>query len=136
MVEEAVQLPADVEAAIVAHARAAVPAECCGFLLGTAETIVEARRATNVAVDAQRRYAIDPLEHLAVIRDARRRQLEVVGAYHSHPRSPARPSPTDAAQAFSHFLFVIVGLDGGAADVRGWRWREGNFAPVPFVRVK
>jgi proteasome lid subunit RPN8/RPN11 len=134
--EPAVSLPAPVEAAIVAHAHDAAPAECCGLLLGTAAAIVEARRARNVASDATRRYAIDPIEHLAVIRDARRRRLDVVGAYHSHPRSPARPSATDAEEAFSHFLFVIVGLESGTADVRGWRWYEGNFEPVPFVRVK
>ena len=133
--ERGVRLPAAVEAAMVAHACDAVPAECCGLLLGTADTILEARRARNVATEANRRYEIDPIEHLAVIRDARSRSLEVVGAYHSHPRSPARPSATDADQAFSHFLFVIVGLETGTADVRGWQWREGNFAPVPLVRV-
>ena len=134
--EPAVMLPAGVEATILAHAREAAPAECCGLLLGTAEAIVEARRARNVADDADRCYEIDPVEHLAVIRDARCRQLEVMGAYHSHPRSAARPSATDARHAFTHFLFVIVGLETGKADVLGWRWHGGNFAPVPLVRVK
>lgn len=130
------RLPAVVETAMVSHARRTAPAECCGLLLGTADTIVEARPVQNVAGDAVRHYAIDPVEHIEAIRDARRRQLEVVGAYHSHPRSAARPSATDAEQAFSHFLFVIVGLDHETADVRGWRWHQGNFAPVPLVRVE
>ena len=33
----------------------------------------------------------------------------MVGAYHSHPRSAPVPSPTDLAEAFEHFWFVIAG---------------------------
>ena len=68
---------AAVETAIVSHARATAPAECCGLLLGHGDTITEARPARNIADDTFRRYLIDPADHLAAIRDARGRSLEV-----------------------------------------------------------
>jgi proteasome lid subunit RPN8/RPN11 len=108
-----VKVAAGVLSAIEAHARQAAPEECCGLLLGTAETITEAMRAHNRAADRQRRYEIDPEDHFAAIRRARARGLDVVGAYHSHSRSAPVPSETDRAQAFEDFVFLIVGRTEG-----------------------
>jgi proteasome lid subunit RPN8/RPN11 len=127
-------IPAAVASALVAHARRAAPEECCGLLLGDGGAIVEAHPARNIAADPHRHYQVDPQDHLAAIRLARARNLEVVGGYHSHPLSPARPSQTDADGGFSHFVFVIVGLAGEAPEVTGWTWDAGNFIPLPLVR--
>ena len=123
-----------VEAAILAHARAEAPRECCGLLIGAAGEIVDAVAAANLASNPATRYLIDPRDHLRAIRDARARGLEVIGAYHSHPRSDASPSATDAAEGFTNFLFIIVGLTADPPQVTGWSWADGNFAPVPLVR--
>jgi proteasome lid subunit RPN8/RPN11 len=123
-----------VEAAMLAHARADAPRECCGLLLGTADEIVDAIVTRNLAPNPATRYLIDPRDHLRAIRDARTRGLQVIGAYHSHPRSDASPSATDAAEGFTDFLFVIVGLAADPPQVTGWSWADGNFAPVPLVR--
>jgi proteasome lid subunit RPN8/RPN11 len=123
-----------VEAALVAHARQTAPGECCGLLIGTPEEVVDAVAARNLADDPATRYVIDPRDHLQALRSARQRGLQVVGAYHSHPRSAARPSATDAAEAFSEFVFVIVGLATHPPEVTAWTWVDGNFAPLPLVR--
>lgn len=123
-----------VESAIVTHARQRAPHECCGLLLGNRDTIVDALPAANLAADPLRRYLIDPHDHLRALGAARQRGLEVVGAYHSHPRSTAQPSATDAAEAFSSFLFLIVGLAAEPPELRAWAWSDGNFAPVSLVR--
>lgn len=120
---------------LVRHAAAAAPEECCGLLLGTRRAILDTRPATNAAASPVRQYRIDPQDHFAAIRDARKRGIRVVGAYHSHPASAAVPSATDAAEAFGDFLFVIVGLGGVRPDVTAWRWVEGNFTPVGLVRT-
>lgn len=122
------------ETAILAHARRQAPEECCGLLLGTGTAIVEAVAVANVAEHPTRRYLIDPREHLRVMRDARERSLEVIGAYHSHPRSRAVPSETDRAEAFSGFYFLIAGLGANPAELQAWTVIDGNFAAVPFVR--
>jgi proteasome lid subunit RPN8/RPN11 len=120
---------------MIAHARAAFPAECCGLLLGTRESIVDAVRTRNVA-DAPSRFFIDPKDHIDLRREARGRGLDVVGFYHSHPRSPARPSETDRAEAtYPDHLYVIVSLAAAEPDVRLFRFDDGNFLRLPFVTV-
>jgi proteasome lid subunit RPN8/RPN11 len=124
-----------VAAAIVAHARAEAPRECCGLLIGTTTEIVDAVASGNLAEPAETRYLVDPRVHLRAMREARDRGLQVVGAYHSHPRSPAAPSATDAAEGFAQFLFVIVGLGSEPAELTAWSWADGNFTAVPLVRL-
>jgi len=129
-----VRLSAQIEADMIAHARRTAPSECCGLLVGTCDEVVEAVVATNLANDPARRYLIDPQDHMRAIRSARQRGLQVIGAYHSHPQSAARPSAADAADAFSDFVFVIVGLGQDPPEVTAWTWSGGNFVPVPLVR--
>lgn len=128
-------LPREVEAAILAHARREAPGECCGLLLGDSTSIVDAAPARNVSDDPTRRYLIDPADHFHALRDARQRSLELVGAYHSHPRSRAVPSETDRAAGFSHFVFLIVGLAADPPELTAWHWVDGNFIPWPLVRL-
>ncbi|MBA3271970.1 MAG: M67 family metallopeptidase [Acidobacteria bacterium] len=123
-----------VAAAMVSHARQEAPRECCGLLLGDGHHVVHSVPARNIAEDPTRRYKVDPRDHLAAVRAARLRSLDVIGAYHSHPRSAAIPSPTDAAEAFGEFLFVIIGLAVEPPDLTAWGWNNGNFMSVPLVR--
>jgi proteasome lid subunit RPN8/RPN11 len=119
--------------AIVAHAREAAPAECCGVLVGRHGEVVEAAPTRNAA-DRPTRFLIDPRDHFAVIRSARGRQLEVVGYYHSHPHSPARPSDTDIAEAtYPDHLSLIVSLASNPPEIRLYRFDGRNFLEEPFV---
>jgi desampylase len=123
---------------IVAHARSERPRECCGLLLGAAQTILKAVPIENVAADPFRQYEISPAAYLAEIRRCREQgEIEIVGAYHSHPRSAAEPSPTDLSMAFAEFLFLIAGpvSDEGPVDVRAWILRGDAFEPVTLSRI-
>jgi proteasome lid subunit RPN8/RPN11 len=101
---------ADVLDAVAAHARDSRPAECCGMLLGRSQEIVAAVRAGNLDADPNR-FLIDPADHFDALRQARALGLDVVGFYHSHPRTPAAPSPTDLAEAsYRHHVYMIVSL--------------------------
>jgi proteasome lid subunit RPN8/RPN11 len=121
-------LPAAVRDLVIAHARDAAPAECCGVLVGTAAAVTAAVRAGNLS-DNPNRFLLDPKDHIRARRDARAAGLEIVGFYHSHPHSPAEPSETDRAEAwlYPNHLHLIVGLAGEAADVRLYRFIDGNF---------
>jgi proteasome lid subunit RPN8/RPN11 len=129
-------LKASVAAAIVAHARAAAPEECCGILVGAGERIDRAVTARNIAKERRRRFLIEPKDHLDALRSARGEGLDVIGFYHSHPRSPAVPSPTDLAEAnYPGYLFLIVSLSDEPPDLRLYQFRSGNFLSLPFVTV-
>jgi [CysO sulfur-carrier protein]-S-L-cysteine hydrolase len=116
---------------MIDHARQDAPLECCGLLLGVPGQIDECVRTRNVRA-SEKAYLIDPAEHLAVMKRVRAEGRTVLGAYHSHPRSPAVPSPTDLDEAhYEDFLYVIVSLaDPAAPDVRGYRLNGRNFVPV------
>lgn len=121
---------------VIAHARVAAPAECCGVLLGHGDLIVEATRARNAADDPTRRYLLDPQDHIESRRQARGRGLAVVGFYHSHPASSAEPSASDLAEAtYPDHLYLIVSLSGGSPQVNVFRLEAGNFRATPFVTV-
>jgi proteasome lid subunit RPN8/RPN11 len=126
-----VRITAEVIRAIEAHARETAPDECCGLLIGTPDVITLSVPARNIADERRRRYEIDPRDHFDAIRRARTLDLDVVGAYHSHPHSAPVPSQTDRSEAFESFLFLIVGLE---SETRGWRLSSGNFVEIPLVR--
>jgi proteasome lid subunit RPN8/RPN11 len=107
--------------AIVAQARAAAPLECCGLLIGADDLIDEAHPAANVR-RSRVAFEIDPAAHFDAIRKARTTKRSVIGAYHSHPGSPAVPSETDVREANDpHLLHVIVSLARREPDLRAWR---------------
>jgi proteasome lid subunit RPN8/RPN11 len=95
-----------------AHAAAQAPRECCGMLIGTPASLVESVPARNLA-EGNTRFLIDPRDHIEAIRHARAASLDVVGFYHSHPRSRAYPSETDIAECgYAGGVHLIVGGDG------------------------
>lgn len=133
---EALTLRSQVVDRIVAHARAAAPDECCGMLIGGAHGVESSASARNIADPPRTRFLIDPKDHLDALRAARRRGLDVIGFYHSHPHSAAVPSATDIAEAdYPDSLHLIVGLGSEPPDVRVYRLASGAFQAVPVVVV-
>ena len=110
----------------MAHARTALPAECCGLLIGRDDYVVESIRARNLE-DNPNRFLIDPRDHIETLKRARARGLDIVGFYHSHPRTEAYPSPSDVADAFdSEYVHLIVSLREDRPEARAFRIdREG-----------
>ncbi len=103
------------------HGEETYPHECCGVLLGKAldsgNEVEEAIRAGNTRTDsAHNRYHIAPQELIRIQRQARDRDLDIVGFYHSHPDHPAQWSSTDFNEA--HWIgcsYVITSVDAGVA---------------------
>ncbi len=126
-------LPAALRSALEEHARAGFPLETCGLLIGRARAerieVEAVRKLRNVQVErARERYELDPVEHLAVEDEAAALGLEVVGAWHSHPDHPARPSETDRARAWEGWSYVILAVTAaGVVDLRSWRLVDGDF---------
>ena len=76
-------------------------------------------RAGNTRTDSSHnRYHIAPQELVAAQRAGRKKGLDIVGFYHSHPDHPAQWSVTDFAEA--HWLgcsYVITAVAQGRAGV-------------------
>jgi proteasome lid subunit RPN8/RPN11 len=112
--------------AMIDHARREAPLECCGLLVARDGIIDESMPARNLKASPVT-FLIDPADHFAALKRARGDGREIVGAYHSHPGSPAIPSPTDLAEAhYENFLYMIVSLAAPIPDVRGYRLVAGS----------
>ena len=128
----AVRMTRAVWEAVLGHARRALPDECCGLLIGTAlgdETHVSRVWPARNLRSCPTRYLIDPADHFAAIRTARRNGLRVVGAYHSHPSSPPSPSETDVREANDDELVYLIASPTLGA-VRGYRLAGGRLKRV------
>jgi proteasome lid subunit RPN8/RPN11 len=120
---------------VICHAVEMAPVECCGLLLGHRNRIEKVIRTRN-ALDSPTRFLIHVEDHFAAVRLAREQAIEILGAYHSHPASPAMPSATDLAEANDESLVhVIVSVAGGVAhpDVRAFRLYRGSFDEVDLM---
>ena len=135
-------LPAAMRRALVAHARAERPNEACGLISGTGPA-ADGGSATRWHPARNRaaspfRYEVHPEDALRVMLAADDGDEVIWAIVHSHVRSPARPSPTDVAQAFyPDALYVLVSLDAaemdpdsGAESVRAWRIVDGQVFEV------
>ena len=113
-------IPSDIIADMIDHARKLAPHECCGILSGKEHNVSEHYRITNILAnmadgdlsrfegaklsDLQRlspeeradiAFQMDAREMAIAQRDIRSKELDLIGFYHSHTFSPARPSQTD-----------------------------------------
>lgn len=112
------------------HARHAYPEECCGILLGTSEgpgkVVQEVLQLDNSSEQMRtRRFVITPDDYLSAENQARKKGLDVLGFYHSHPDHPARPSQFDLEHAYPFWSYVIIGVNQGKpAAVASWLLQE------------
>jgi len=103
------------------------PYECCGLLLGRFEAdtklVNETYPISNAREESAKRnrFLIEPAELMRGEKYARSKELEVVGFYHSHPDSPARPSQYDLEHAWPTYSYIIVSTsEGQSGDLFSW----------------
>ena len=112
-----------------AHAREANPAECCGLIGGlSSEQARSIYRLRNAAHDPRVAYEAAPEELFTAQRLMRERGEQLLGIYHSHPRSiEPVPSETDVRLAYyPAAVYFIIGLSAGEPTLRAFRISEGE----------
>jgi proteasome lid subunit RPN8/RPN11 len=140
--------PAVLRQQLIEHAREGDPAEVCGILGGRGAEVTRVFRVRNTAdeVGADRgvfrdrqtgvaaagrapvHYYMDPRDQLRVYNELDDLGLDVIGYYHSHTQSEARPSPTDIRLATDLSpVYVLVSLTH-QPDVRAWRITKSDAA--------
>lgn len=128
---------------IQTYAERIYPEECCGLLLGQrsgdTKTLIEVLPTENSwddeVADAfqaiegsaqlesskRKRFSIAPVIILKAQKDARDRNLDIIGIFHSHPDHPAAPSEFDRAIAWQQYSYIIVSVQQGkACDLKSW----------------
>jgi proteasome lid subunit RPN8/RPN11 len=123
-------VPADQFRRIEAHGEAAYPNEGAGFLLGHLNNndvviaFVLPMENRREAEAQHNRYSIEAKDYANAELEAAKRDLSLVGVFHSHPDHPARPSQFDLDYAWPNFSYFITSVQKGKADVTyAWRLR-------------
>jgi len=144
---------------IQTHGESTYPEECCGLLLGKlkgdVKIVVEVLATENswdgetdetgyaIANSPQgestkrNRFRIAPIEMLNAQKDARARQLDIIGVYHSHPDHPPEPSECDRAIAWSRYSYIIVSVQQGlACNIICWTLDQNHqFQPEEILTL-
>lgn len=124
------QMTRDQWDALVEHARADAPNECCGLVWGKGGAVEEVERAENKRNSP---YGFElTFAGLTKANDLDDDGFEV-GVYHSHPRSAAEPSQTDINMAqYPEWRWLIISLEQAEAEIRAWRIADGKVSEEPI----
>lgn len=122
---------------IVEHARKCAPQEACGLLFGRGDVVAKVWPMANIAIHPEQTYRILPQDFIQTLKQLEADGLELIGIFHSHPRSAPRPSATDIREArtnTSTLVHVIVSLKGVQAQCQAWRIsRDARVSRVELV---
>jgi proteasome lid subunit RPN8/RPN11 len=90
--------------------------------------------AINIADNPTVEYLMEPHDQLRHFQAMEEAGLELLGIYHSHPSSPAYPSPTDLSMAYyPEAVYVIASLTQRESPVlRAFRILDGQISEVGF----
>jgi proteasome lid subunit RPN8/RPN11 len=120
-------IPSEVLGQIQAHGAQAYPEEGAGLLLGRStgerRQVDRILSLSNSREDGARRnrYLLSPQDYLWAEEQAEQLGLEVLGAFHSHPDAPNRPSEYDREWAWPSFTYVITSVQSGRPiESRAW----------------
>ncbi len=126
------QIPNSIFEQILEQAKAQAPIEACGILAGKDATIEKIYKMAN-ADKSHNHFMLVPKEQFKVVKNIRSAGLEMLAIYHSHPKTPARPSAEDIRLSLTpDVTYVIVSLqDYSAPVVKGFLIEDGNVTEVP-----
>jgi proteasome lid subunit RPN8/RPN11 len=120
---------------IILHAKQEFPNEACGYLVGDGDYISQQYPLTNTDHSPEH-FTFDPAEQFEVLRSARNHRLEILGNYHSHPSTPARPSEEDIRLAYDpKILYFILSLAENTPVLKAFRIENGQVHQVEIKTV-
>lgn len=127
-------LPRDLRDRIVADAERTPAVEICGLLAGRGTRCTAAYPVLNVSPDPEIAFYMDPQGQIDAMGSMQASGEEMLGIYHSHPRTEARPSARDiAGAAYPGVAYVIISLcDPAKAAIAAFNFADGAFAPIPL----
>jgi proteasome lid subunit RPN8/RPN11 len=153
-------IPRQILDEMIAEAKRLAPHECCGMLAGKDGRVTHHYKIKNVVATKEEgvkalfdeakittlermtpeeradiAFWMDTKDMFAAQKDMRANSVELLASYHSHPISPARPSPTDikALALYPDICHIIISLQDPKAPVaNAFRIVGENVTQVSF----
>ncbi len=131
---EAVSLPRWLVQRLLKEAQERRDFEICGLIGGKGGKPTSIYPMDNVAKDPRTEFEMDPEGLIKAFKAMRARDEELFAVYHSHPKTPARPSERDLELlAYEEALYLIISLGTkGVLELRGWRAEGKRLVEVPL----
>lgn len=121
-------IPPSMHDALIAHLRAALPNEGCALIAGevVGRSVMAHKLYPGTNVDhSPTRFTMDAVQVLSAWREMQDRGWILAAIAHSHPGSPATPSPTDLAEAYyPESVGIIVSWVVDPPEVRAWSYAQ------------
>lgn len=115
---------------IVRQARAELPNEACGYVFGQ-DGVAEENYVMTNADQSPEHFSFVPQEQFDAVRAARARRQKIVGNWHSHPSSPARPSQEDIRLAYDpNITYFILSLAEETPVLHAFRIQSGEVEKI------
>jgi len=114
------------------HVNFEAPLEACGMLAGK-DGVVELVLPVKNAEASRVRFKMDPRAQLRALEQIEAEGLELLAIFHSHPKGPSVPSPTDIAEAAYPVVNIIWSKAGRRWQARGFWIEAGHAAEVPLT---
>jgi proteasome lid subunit RPN8/RPN11 len=130
---------------MIDHARRGLPNEACGLLAGTVdkapdqatdktgeEKTVRAVYCLKNTDESPEHFSMAPEDQFKAISDMRKKGWTLLGNFHSHPATPARPSEEDIRLAFDPSLsYIIISLKDAEPVLKSFNIRGGAATEEP-----
>ena len=115
---------------MINHAKKTYPNECCGAMIGSLDgdqKVVRIAVALENAFDGAQgsRYELRSEDLLKADAEARKRGMDLIGIFHSHPDCDAYFSKTDLENSCPWYSFVVLSIKNGEFD------HANSFLPDP-----
>jgi [CysO sulfur-carrier protein]-S-L-cysteine hydrolase len=115
-----IRLPRRLFDELVAHARSELPNESCG-ILGGSDDEIRSFHPTRNADASPYRYTVDPRDQMEAVFAIEDAGDDVLAIYHSHTRSAAYPSRTDAdLVTYPDAAYLILSLASDPPELRAF----------------
>jgi proteasome lid subunit RPN8/RPN11 len=131
MIDHSLMLTASLMDAMRRHVASESPLEACGLLAGK-NRLVEVVLPVRNAAASQVRYRMEPRAQLRALEQIEGGGQELLAIFHSHPKGPSGPSPTDIKEATYTVVYIIWSPVGRRWRARGFWIEAGHAAEVPL----
>lgn len=111
------------------HVSRQTPQEACGFLGGHGQRVEIVLPVAN-ALASPVKFRMDAREQLTAMETIESLGMDLLGIFHSHPKGPGAPSPTDIAEAVYPVVNLIWFYDKDGWQARGFWIAHGGFQEV------
>jgi len=133
-----IEFPSSLAAEILNHAQQDPRVEVCGLIGGGDSQALSCYPIDNIAEDPVSVFFMDPQQQIQAMRMMRENDETLFGIYHSHPHSPAIPSPKDIEEASypDAFYFVVSLNTKDVPEMNVFTIHDKQVTPVELIIVE